>query len=423
MKKILTHTLITLCISTFWSIHVFAAECSNSCKISDAPAPALTEYLTNIERISQNILSSLSGAEQADDQSQKWEKMRVLGSLNDILSFGKHFWSFDFEISLPITNEVPPQVKRDYNILKQKTEKLTKILETTERRGTAGVLVEDACNWVSNCEIENKSARFLLVQLIKNNEEIIELYRSSLLDKAYISENPWFIIVSDDFRSQIEEYYSKDTLTSCSACEGGFMDRVSEKITTISNFTSWAQEGVKEWQDAWKLARWWSTSPMYAEQEAVLLAGYLETEWISTEQSGIVMDNLEKYGSGGLSSSNALFNSKNYAQSQVKNSRDTFWESVLEVFQEQEKTPFLEVTRVDSQLQDTESLSQSIASIYEEQLPFSLTQDTAAQQLQARLIRMHFSLVNSINILSKQVPQTEKLCDKQGTWLWKCTFQ
>jgi len=39
--------------------HSFADECSNSCQISDAPAPALTEYFTNIETLQSNIIEAL----------------------------------------------------------------------------------------------------------------------------------------------------------------------------------------------------------------------------------------------------------------------------------------------------------------------------------------------------------------------------
>lgn len=70
---------------------------------------------------------------------------------------------------------------------------------------------------------------------------------------------------------------------------------------------------------------------------------------------------------------------------------------------------------MDKEIKDTQDISASIASIYEDQLPFSLTQDVGAQQLMARIIRMHFSLVRSINMLDGQVEAVEKLCDKQAT--------
>jgi hypothetical protein len=40
-------------------LKVSADECSQSCKISDAPAPALTEYLTNLSVVKANLLEAL----------------------------------------------------------------------------------------------------------------------------------------------------------------------------------------------------------------------------------------------------------------------------------------------------------------------------------------------------------------------------
>lgn len=193
------------------------------------------------------------------------------------------------------------------------------------------------------------------------------------------------------------------------------MDTVKEKIETISSFTDGAKEGIKEWKDAWALAKGGKASPGYAEQEELLLAGYLQEQGIETEQAGVIMGNLERYGSGGLSSSNPLFNSANYAQVQIENETQTFSEALQEKLAGEEKIPNIEVVRVNRELKGTQDIAESIASVYEDQLPFSLTQDTGAQQLQARIIRMHFSLMRSINILDGQVDSVEKLCDKQGT--------
>lgn len=402
---------------------VGAEECNQSCKITDGPAPALTEYFTNVETLMQNVLEILSEAEKNPSNTTKEERNRVISSLNETLSFANHFGSFDFTIALPITNEVPQVVKRDHQAIQQISEKLTRVLETSEKRGTAGTLIENACEGVLNCSFPDGPARMYLTEMIKNNDKIAELYRASIMDKTFIAESEWFILVADDFTGQIEEYYNKDTLTSCSACKGGFMDRISERIKTISSFTSGAKEGIKAWKDAWTLMKWGRASPGYAEQEEILLAWYLQEQGIQTEQAWVVMDNLERYGSGGLSASNPLFNSANYAQVQIENRTKTFQEALEEKMAGEEKVPYVEVVRVSRDLRDTQDISQSISTLYEDLLPFSLAQDTGAQQLQGRIIRMHFSLMRSINMLDGQVESVEKLCDKQGTGMGKCSFQ
>lgn len=49
-KKIFTLFVTFLCLGGFSG--VFAADdCTQSCKIQDGPAPALTEYFTNIDTL------------------------------------------------------------------------------------------------------------------------------------------------------------------------------------------------------------------------------------------------------------------------------------------------------------------------------------------------------------------------------------
>lgn len=419
-KKYLTLLFLIFLLS---SPKVGAEECDQSCKIQDGPAPALTEYFTNIETLTSNILEGLSNAEKDSTDITDGERTRVLGSLNQTLSFANHFGSFDFHIALPITNEVPQVVKRDHQKIEQYSERLTSILETAEKRGSATVIIEDICSGVSQCNLPDNTARMHLINMIKNNDAVAQLYRASIMDKSYIAEREWLLFVANDFVSQIEEYYNKDTLTSCSACKWAFMDRIQESIKKISFLNSDAKEGIKAWKDAWALMKGGRATPWYAEEEERLLAGYLGEQGIQTEQAGVVTDNLARYNSGGLSSSNPLFNSANYAQVQIENETQTFAQTLQEKLAGEEKVPVIEVVRVNRELQDTQDISQSIASIYEDQLPFSLTQDTAAQQLQARIIRMHFSLMRSINILDGQTQSVEQLCDKQGTWMGKCSYR
>ena len=130
MKKFYYIMWILLFTAVFQ--YSYADECSNSCMIADAPAPALTEYFTNLESIQSNILEVLSDAESniisndSDEETSQiqaeWEASlsawkRVLQSFNSLLSFNDYYGSFDFKIALPITNEVPNEVKREQPLL------------------------------------------------------------------------------------------------------------------------------------------------------------------------------------------------------------------------------------------------------------------------------------------------------------------
>lgn len=57
---------------------VYASEdCNQSCKIQDGPAPALTEYFTNIDTLIGKISEGLSNAQAVEDGDEQ-ERKKVL---------------------------------------------------------------------------------------------------------------------------------------------------------------------------------------------------------------------------------------------------------------------------------------------------------------------------------------------------------
>ena len=432
-KNIFYIFLLTLLIPS----QVWADECSQSCKIADAPAPALTEYLTNLSVIKSNILEALSEAE-SDTQSElnatestqvgsevsraRDRTQQLLASFSSFLSFGDYFWNFDFKIALPITNEVPKEVTRDHRKIESETERFIQILERSVKRGTSEVVVEDICLWVSNCNIDASKAEDALTDIINNNRKITRLYETSILDKAHLAKDRDFILVSNDFESQIESHYNKDTLGACSKCDGNTWSDLSDKIKNISFKNADYKEGIQKWKDAWALLRWGKASGEQEAQQARLLNDYLGEQWISGSQADVVLDNLGRYGSGGLSSSNPLFDSKNYAQAAVENEIDTFAQTLSERFAGEEKVPIVAITEVNTEIKATEDLKAEIKAMFEDQLPFAQWQDVASQELQLRILRMHFSLVRSINMLQKNKKSTERICEKQWQWDGRCIY-
>lgn len=432
MKKYILHILLLSLLIIPRGI--WADECSQSCNISDAPAPVLTEYFTNLEIIRSNILSQLSEAQNAESEvtdsfSAKDDAKKTISasknflrSITSILSFNDYFGSFDYKISLPITNEVPSEVKRDHAKLEKESDALTYILQTSQRRKTSQSTLVDICWWVSHCSISNSSAEDIILKLIANNRNILRFYESSILDKWHLSTQRDFILTSPDFESQIEQYYNKDTLASCSRCEGNTWSSVSETIQNISIKNSDYKEWMQKWKDAWAQLRWGEKSQTSAAQESRILSDYLWTQWISWSQAGIVLDNLNRYWSEWVSGSNPLFNSSFYAQAGVENGIDNFSQALSEKLEWEEKVPIVELSVVNSEIKGSENLKNEIASLYQDQLPFAQSQDQASQELQLRILRSHFSLVRSINMLQKSKRTSEQLCDKQGKWLGKCSY-
>jgi len=421
--KILTYSFILFSCFIWIQTELFADECSQSCKIQDGPAPALTQYMADVEVIMWNILSGLTSSEKTAEENTE-NKNKISTSMNRIFSVWKYYTSFDYKISLPMTQEIPDQIKRDVTKLESYSEKLTQVLLQSSKRWSADSVLNKLCEWVSNCTFTQSSARNAIVSLINNNDTIVDFMRSSLLWKSFIATDSIFILTPNDFSTQILEYYNPDTLSGCSACDGWFKDTSLKQILTISNFTWETKKWIQQWKDAWTLARGWSAQGSYKEQEAVVLARYLEEQGISTDQAWIIMWNLNRYNGGWLSTSNPLSNTANNSLTQVTNVAQSFDESLAQKLQSgQDSIPYLELTRVDTIAKNSAEISQSIATMYEEQIPFSLSQDVSTQKLQWRIIEIHYSLMRSINILSKQVPQAEKLCNKQWVWDGNCSYR
>jgi len=416
MKKIF---LFIICFSLIWFVSVNANDdCNNSCKIADAPAPALTEYFTNIETLIGNIVSEISSAERSSETSDtRQQRNRIVWALWWLFSFRNNFSSFDFTIALPITNEVPPEVKRDHERLEGITENLRNILTRAERRSAWSVVPNNICNGISYCTLSDSATiSKILTDLIDNNSKISELYRTSILDKAFQTNWDTYMLVSSDFRKQIEEYYNKDTLTECSMCEENFGWRIRESIQNIGSLNADGKQWIQNWKDAWALMRGWSRNPTLVETEELLLAQYLESQGISWDQAAVVMDNLARYNSWWLSTSNPLFNSTNYSTNNIKNEVKTFSETLKEKFAEDDDgtVPIAELARVNVQLRSSEDIKKSITTLYEEQKPAALVEDTLSTEIQLRIIKMHISLINSINMLEGDIETAEKVCNKAG---------
>jgi SpoU rRNA methylase family enzyme len=71
------------------------------------------------------------------------------------------------------------------------------------------------------------------------------------------------------------------------------------------------------------------------------------------------------------------------------------------------------ITQTSNEKQRTEDIANNVASLYEKQLPFIRVQDSTSQKLIAKIIQMHYSLTNSINVLDPVVDDAEIVCDSQ----------
>jgi len=423
MKKNIFTYMSVLFLLLGSSISFVSAECDiNTCKIQDAPAPVLEDYLNNVSTIISNVQSGISESER-DTTTRKKAQSSMLASMSQIINFSWYFSSFDFYVAIPITNEVPYPVKRDHQRIHTETERLSRILTKITRAWYGESPIPNVCDWVENCEL-SWNARSIITTLIKNNKYITDFYRLSIAGRSFSSQDT-IILVWDDFTSQMKEHYNKDTLTDCSQCEGWFSDRISESIDKISNLNTDGSEGIRKWKDAWAQLSWAGGQSTKTQAEDEALRDYLGTQWLPWDAAESVTDNLARYNSGGVSTSNPLFNSLNYTFTNAQEDLDPFTEWAIENYldTEQEKIPIVIINKSVNEIRKTQDIENDIQSIYKKQLPFAAVQDANTQKLIGKILRMHYDLFASIEILDKTVKISEKVCDSQWQGQGKCSYR
>ena len=444
MKK---YFYILVIFLLFHSVVAHANQCSNSCIIEDAPSPALTQYITNLHTVTWNIVDSLAEGDIWVEWDIEGRFRNVLSSLDLTRSASELYTSFDYYVKIPIQHNIPSQINRDHDLIEQEWERLTSLLSTAEKRATWWVIVESVCGGIPNCDLSWLEARQALIDLIQNNQKILDFYRKSIVDKASLSQSTPYLLVQNTFPSEMMRAYNSDTLKACSGCgsEWGLLD-IEQDLSKIMESISGGFESIKDsthsWKEAFALLRWespsWDGNPSL---ERELLSSFLKEQWVDTEQADIMMGNLERYNAWGLSTSNPALNSINEYQTKVFPVLDSFWVSIgkwiqasidlwedlidlwEDVLPQNDTIPYSYIYRVRNEVLSTEEISQNIATLYNEEIPFAIVEDTTTQELQARIIRMHYSLVRSANILEWKIEDAEELCDKQWVGLGKCSYQ
>ncbi len=411
MKKI----LLILWLFFFSFSQTSASECSRSCKISDGPAPVLTEYISNLHTVRDNIIDIAYDADPVWDGNSV--KELLLQRLNATMSFSDYFWSFEYYVDLRLDNAFPSQVKRDHDLILGENKRLRGLLKSISNKTSIN---GDICRWVTNCSLNSLTTSRALVELITNNQEILRFYRGFITGSAQ-TWNTAFILTWNNFTAEMANYYNTATLNACSKCQWEFWD-VLDTVTNISAMFDEAKQSTKVWQDTWNLLWSWGSTPEYQNLEKDLLSDYLKSSWVSIEQADIMLWNLERYNNWGLAGINPIKNSIKEFKTAAQSFDASLRESFEELVGEEESVPYAELTRINTQVRSSQDIRSAISTVYNDELPFAYSQDTKTQSLQARILKMHFSLVRTANLLKTKIPDAEKICNKQWTWLGRCDF-
>jgi hypothetical protein len=163
----------------------------------------------------------------------------------------------------------------------------------------------------------------------------------------------------------------------------------------------------------------------------MILLKELSRHGLSSENTSIIMGNLERFNETWFFSlkNNFLTNSFSSVGRKIYEQLDDFNETVLQTYNKKTSTtewtvntsvPVQNITKVNEKVKITNEIKKEIAAIYSSELPFANIEDTSAQQLQGRFLELHTNLIQTIKRLDEIIPISQKVCNDQGTWMWKC---
>lgn len=455
MKKILFILWCMLWIQTLWVV----SACENkTCSIADAPAEVITEYIKDLSKITNNVSSA--ARKSTVDSWVIWKvRSQTLRITNATAWFGWYFSSFDYYLAYPITNDVPYQIERDHKLLVTQNKRLLDKIEKILRSGWGNITIEKACDWVSasNCNFNWQTAENILASLLKNHKNIIYAYQSAVLWSKNQERNN-FVLVDWDFINTLQKHYGPESAAECSLCEDAFWYRINESIDNIGKLNEDSDAAINKWKYAWAVLTGneesaevfltrtgtWKRKDFYTESRSLweenVLSRYLWETWAWARTSEIVLENLRRYNTtnswsllnkGNLNTSNPLENTARNTFSDMDNpwsiayQVDAFEESVLQSYESEEKPniPIQELRDIQTNLQISQKISREVWTLYSLQESINITQDTSATQLKSKIIQMHLSITSAISKLHKTAEKSEKVCNSQWKWLWKCSYR
>lgn len=411
---IISFILICIPYQTFWN------NCEKNCKIKNAPAPWLLDYIRDSKIILSNIESQIWDTKNINTVSANIDLIRIYNY--NIFNWWGYFSSFEYNVTLPLSSEIPPEIRRDYQLLQNAVDQQHNFLYRLAKKWATQTDVTNICKWVKWCELPNSwTAWDMAAQVIANTNKVISIYRLSVTWNKTSNIETFFW---EGFNSKITNYYNKQMVANCSKCEWEYGDRIQQAMKNIVENTSWWNEWVQKWIDGWKLATW--EKSLSQQQRKDNLRKELKRQWIWWNTRDIVLKNLEKYENGGtFIDNNFLVNSFVNIRNINQDDTDEFDESIDGNYTKKWQTTVsvldFESTRFD--VDRTQEIHTIVGTLYESLKPFAWPQDNSSNISLARAINMHKQLTsilkNSIN--QETIQQSEEACDRQHTWEWKCT--
>ena len=398
-------------------------DCS-SCSIKEAPAEVLQKFIENQRTVLSNIANAVSWKKDTID-------LETLGnnftqSINNIISFDNYFESFNY-IVVELTTGVPVELRRDKTKIENELTNVQNQIEKSIKRRYSWVEItkDQVCNWIDesdNCTL-SWSTLSVLTELSKNNSNVLSLYENSTLWQNTTKAD--FILVPSSFYEDMITKYNKNTLMDCSMCKWWFFQKISDKIKAITENMKSTWKATKYWKDAWNLLTWNVKEGDLKKLEKDLLMKELARQWLTKEQSAIILENLRKFNDKWWFSTdnNFIINSINSWNSFVVKFINFFDDVLIAIQENSRDKDTIEVNDLPTEIDkksSTEALYTQMQETYKNLNDAAWIQSMIDEKSIDKLIRVHATMAKLISNLEKTVKPAQKVCNDQCWWVWNC---
>lgn len=227
MKK---RIIITLLIFLSFNLNITYAT-DWACNIWDSTAEVLSNYIKNNQAVIQNITNKISNS---NVDTSNFNKLTWL--YNNIINWTWYKSYFNYYVVFPLTNDIPIEVQRDYNILDNEWKWLEKYLKTISKKWYDIEIDNDTlCSWVENCNDLSWDAITIVWELIKNQSKIIDIYRRAVMWDLTTNDEVWVLLLVDNNNNAfIEKIINNYWLwNNCLKSEKSFFTQIKDAIIEI----------------------------------------------------------------------------------------------------------------------------------------------------------------------------------------------
>lgn len=464
IKKRISKLIFIIIISTLVIYNSFAEEtCESGCKIKSWTPEIILKYIENNNKIINNLSNNLSNNVSKKTKhiniptniNNNWMKVNINNSFsswiwlriyNTLFNWSEIESGFKYFLS-NIDWDVPAPISRDLRLIENQNKKLNYFLSKVIKSWHSLNKIDSkkACVWVEdewNCNqyIWN-NIEIAIKNLIANNNTINLIIRKELgfmwfKSIVWSSSYDTLFAVSQDFKQELKNNYNKDTYKFCATCKWSSIDKIVKIKNKILLNDSNSKNWIEQWINAWNLLLWINDDNNKKNNliERNLLNEELARQWVSSKNWDAVLNDLEKFQWNDFWFSiwnNPITNSFNNFIEQIEqpfkskdfnNFTNTIWDINISN-PDIENFTYKDIINSSDKLSDDNIISKNVKFLVKQNMWIISRQNKNTDKLQWRILELHINLWQSINTLEKLIPKSEKICNQQDTWNWKCNYR